>query len=205
MSDFFSNVIQGAQNLSWAEIGATVFGLIYILLVVKENVWCWFWGILSSALLAWVTFHSNGYYIDAILNVFYVIMGFVGIYQWKFGGKGKDELPVTQLTVNQHVMIIVTVVVITFLFGYLFEEYTSAHQAYLDTFTTAFAIFATFMTIQKKLGNWIYWIVVDLLYVYMYALGGTYLLMILYIVYSVIAVKGYLNWRKLVVREYQVS
>jgi len=205
MSDFFSNVVQGAQNLSWAEMGATIFGLIYIVLVVKENPWCWFWGILSSALLAWVTYTSNGYYIDAVLNIFYVVMGFLGIYQWRFGGRNKDELPVTQLTVNQHVMIIIVGIGLTVLFGYLFKEYTSAERTYLDAFTTAFAIFATFMTIQKKLGNWIYWIVVDLLYVYMYALGGTYLLMLLYIIYCFIAIKGYLDWRKLVVREYHVT
>lgn len=205
MSDFYSNVIQGAQNLHWAEIWATIFGLIYIVLAIKENVWCWFWGILSCGLWAWATYNLYSYYIDAILNVFYVLMGFIGIYQWKFGSRDKDELPVTQMAVSQHVIIVVAGVVFTFLLGFLFEKYTPAQKTYLDAFTTAFAIFATFMTIQKKIGSWIYWIIVDAIYVYMYWAVGAYLFMLLFIVNTILAIKGYLDWRKLVVREYQIS
>lgn len=205
MSDFYSIVIQEAQRLHWAEIGAVVFGLLYIVLAIKGNVWCWFWGILSCGLWAWVTYSLYSYYIDAILNVFYILMGFVGIYQWKFGSTDKDDLPVTQMTVNQHMIIIAAGVIFTFLLGFLFEEYTSAQKTYLDAFTTAFAIFATFMTIQKKLGSWIYWIIVDAIYVYMYWVVGAYLFMLLFIINTILAVKGYLNWRKLVVREYQLS
>ena len=205
MSDFYSNVIQGAQNLHWAEIWATIFGLIYIVLAIKENVWCWFWGILSCGLWAWATYNLYDYYIDAILNIFYVVMGFVGIYQWKFGSAEKTPLHVTELSGNQHIMIISAGVIMTFLLGYLFDEYTPAQKTYLDAFTTAFAIFATFMTIQKKIGSWIYWIVVDMIYVYMYWAVGAYLFMLLFIVNTILAVKGYLNWRKLVVREYHLS
>jgi len=205
MSDFFSSVIQAAQNLHLAEILATLFGLIYIVLAIKENVWCWFWGILSCGLWAWATYNLYDYYIDAILNVFYVVMGFVGIYQWKFGSTEKKQLYVTQLTVNQHIMIVVAGVALTFLLGYLFEKYTPAQKTYLDAFTTAFAIFATFMTIQKKIGNWIYWIIVDMIYVYMYWAVGAYLFMLLFIVNTVLAVKGYLNWRKLVVRDIRLT
>jgi nicotinamide mononucleotide transporter len=205
MSDFYSNVIQAAQNLHWAEVLATIFGFIYIILAVKENVWCWFWGILSCGLWAWATYTLYDYYIDAILNVFYVVMGFVGIYQWRFGSTGKKQLHVTQLSANQHIMIIVAGVALTFLLGYLFEKYTPAQKTYLDAFTTAFAIFATFMTIQKKIGNWIYWIIVDIIYVYMYWAVGAYLFMLLFIFNTILAVKGYLDWRKLVVREYHLS
>ncbi|MFK8008215.1 MAG: nicotinamide riboside transporter PnuC [Saprospiraceae bacterium] len=205
MSDFYSNVIQGAQNLHWAEILATIFGFIYIILAIKENVWCWFWGILSCGLWAWATYNLYDYYFDAVLNVFYVVMGFVGIYQWKFGGRDEDELPVTQMTVNQHVIVVLVGLICTFLLGFLLDKYTLAQKTYLDAFTTAFAIFATFMTIQKKIGNWIYWIIVDMIYVYMYWAVGAYLFMLLFIVNTVLAVKGYLNWRKLVVRDIRLT
>lgn len=205
MSDFYSNVIQEAQKLHWTEIGAVVFGLVYIVLAIKENVWCWFWGILSCGLWAWATYNLNDLYIDAVLNVFYVVMGFVGIYQWKFGSTEKKQLHVTQLSANQHIMIVVAGVALTFLLGYIFDKYTPAQKTYLDAFTTAFAIFATFMTIQKKIGSWIYWIIVDMIYIYIYWAVGAYLFMLLFIVNTVLAVKGYLDWRKLVVREYHLS
>jgi len=196
MADFISNILTAAQALHWTEIWAVIFGLIYIYLVVKENVWCWFWGILSCGLWAWATYALYGYYVDAVLNVFYVVMGFVGIYQWKFGSKSKAELPITQLTRQQNMFIILAGIILTFVFGYIFEKYTPARATYLDSFTTAFAIFATLMTIQKKIDNWIYWIVVDVLYLYLYWSGGAYLFMLLYVVYCVIAIRGYFEWRK---------
>ncbi len=195
MENIYNNILSAAQMMHWTEIWAVIFGLIYIYLVVQENVWCWFWGILSCTLWAWSTYALYNLYVDAILNIFYVVMGFVGIYQWKFGSKGKDELPITQMSVNQHVIVVVAGIVLTFVFGFIFEKFTAAEKTYLDSFTTAFAIFATFMTIQKKLENWIYWIVVDLLYIYMYWMTGAFLFMLLYVVYCVIAVRGYLKWR----------
>ena len=130
------------------------------------------------------------------MNIFYVLMGFLGIYQWKFGGKEKKDLPITQLSVNQNVMIIVGGLVLTFIFGFIFEEFTEAEKTYLDSFTTAFAIFATFMTIQKKLDNWIYWIIVDVLYVYIYGMQGAVLFMALYFIYCIIAIRGFFEWRR---------
>jgi len=205
MSDFFSNVIYDGQSLHKAEILATIFGFIYIILAIKQNVWCWFWGILSCGLWAWVTYNLYNFYIDAILNIFYVVMGFLGIYQWKFGSKEKQQLHVTQLNINQHIMIIAIGLGLTILLGYFFDKYTPAHKTYLDAFTTAFAISATFMTIQKKIGNWIYWIVVDLIYIYMYWAVGAYLFMLLFIFNTILAVKGYLIWRKIVVRDIKLT
>lgn len=199
MSDFFSSLPEAIQNLHWTESLAVIFGLFYIVLAIRENIWCWFWGILSCGLWAWATYNLYGYYVDAILNVFYVVMGFIGIYQWSFVNKEKDRLHVTQMSVNQHVIAIVVGVACTFLFGYLFQEYTPAKATYLDSFTTAFAIFATFMTIQKKLESWIYWIIVDVLYVYMYWAVGAHLFMLLFVVNCVLAIKGFLDWRKLVI------
>ncbi len=196
MEDFFSNILVAIQSLHWTEVGAVIFGLIYIFLVVKENVWGWFWGILSCGLWAWATYALYNLYVDAILNIFYVIMGFAGIYQWKFGSKNKGEIPITQMTVNQHVIVMIAGLLLTFVIGFIFEKFTEADKTYLDSLTTSFAIFATFMTIQKKIENWLYWIVVDLLYIYIYWITGAFLFMLLYVVYCVIAVKGYFSWKK---------
>jgi len=196
MEEIYNNILVAAQAMDWTEVWAVIFGLIYIYLAVQENVWCWFWGILSCALWAWSTYALYDLYVDAILNIFYVVMGFVGIYQWKFGSNEKEELKVTQMTVNQNFMVVLTGVVLTFILGYVFEKFTVADKTYLDSFTTSFAIFATFMTIQKKVDNWIYWIVIDLLYIYMYWTVGAFLFMLLYVVYGVIAVRGFLEWRR---------
>lgn len=196
MADFFSNISEALQGLHWTEVGAVIFGSIYIYLAVKKNIWCWFWGILSCTLWAWATYNIYAYYVDAVLNVFYIVMSFVGIYQWKFGSQTKEELPISRLTIKENTLIILGGIILTLIFGYLFEKYTPARATYLDSFTTAFAIFATFMTIQKKIDNWIYWIVIDVLYVYLYWTGGALLFMMLYMIYAVMAVKGFFEWKK---------
>ncbi|MEM6964335.1 MAG: nicotinamide riboside transporter PnuC [Bacteroidota bacterium] len=203
MSDIISNLIESAEALHWTEVWAVIFGTVYIILVLRENIWCWFFGILSCSLWAWATYALYDLWIDGLLNIFYVIMGFVGIYQWKFGSKKKEALPITEMTVNQHVTIVLAGILFTFLLGYIFAAFTTAQKTYLDAFTTSFAIFATFMTIQKKLENWIYWIVVDVLYVFMYWSTGAFLFMLLYLVYCGIAIRGYFDWKRLVVEESQ--
>ena len=82
------------------------------------------------------------------------------------------------------------------LVGYFFDEYTAAAATYLDAFTTVFSVIITFMVIQKKLENWLYWLVVDSVYVYLYASRGGYLFALLFLVYLVIVVMGWIRWRK---------
>ena len=82
-------IIEEGLKLHWVEWVATITALIYVFLAARENIWCWFWGILSCSLWAYASFVFYTLYFDAFLQVFYVLMGFIGIYQWKFGGKEK--------------------------------------------------------------------------------------------------------------------
>ena len=191
-----NTICQEAAQVGGLEWLATITALIYVVLAARESLWCWHFGIISCAIWAYITFSSYQLYLDAILNVFYVIMGFVGIYQWKFGAKNKEALAISQMTSTQHLQILTIGSLAALLFGYYFDEYTPAAATYLDAFTTMFAIVTTFLVIQKKLENWLYWIVIDTAYIYLYASRGAYLFMLVYAIYVVIAVVGYFRWRK---------
>lgn len=187
---------EALQQLHWSEIGAVVFGIIYVILAARESVWCWFWGILSTALWAYATFTLYNLYIDALLQVFYVCVSFFGIYQWMKGGKQNEELQISNLKLNQHIFLIGIGLALSFLIGYFFAEYTGAAATYLDALTTVFSIIATFMVVRKILENWIYWIIVDAIYVYLYWTRGSLLFTVLMITYTIIAVFGFLKWKK---------
>ena len=75
-------------------------------------------------------------------------------------------------------------------------NYTSADFAYLDTFTTVFAVFATYMLTKKVLENWLYWVVIDFISIYIYINKGFYLTAILFAIYTVLAFIAYTNWKK---------
>jgi nicotinamide mononucleotide transporter len=82
------------------------------------------------------------------------------------------------------------------LFGYFFDVYTPAAATYWDAFTTVFAVLATVMLAKRQLDNWVYWVVVDAIYVGLYYSRGAYLLALVMAVYTAMAVHGYWHWRR---------
>jgi len=171
-------------------------GLVYVVLAARESVWCWPWGILSCAAWAYGTFTLYDLWVDALLQLFYVGMGFWGLYAWLYGGSGKTELPITRMQPSEHVLLLLVGSVLALLFGWLFDTYTPAAASYLDAFTTVFAILTTLLVVRKKLENWIYWMVIDALYVYLYLSRGAVLWAILMSIYVLVAAMGWVTWRR---------
>ncbi len=178
-----------------SELLAVITGVIYVVLAARNNSWCWFWGIISAAFWTYAVGLIFGLYLDAFLQVFYIVMAVIGWWQWTKGTE-EEQLRITKLSRSEHLIILASGSVLALLFGYLFDEYTPAAATYLDAFTTIFSMAATFMVVQRKLENWLYWIVIDALYVYLYFTRGAYLFALLFVVYVVIAAIGYWRWKK---------
>jgi len=176
------------------ELVAVASGLVYILLAAKNDIRCWYFGIFSTALWTWVTVSVYSLYADGLLNFFYVIMGFVGWYQWKKGGKGGTELPVSQLTLFNLILILVAGTAISLAGGYYLSNYTEAMATYLDSTTTVFSIIATFLLIQRKIENWPLWIATNSACIYLYLSRDAYGFAGLFVVYTVLAVYGWRSW-----------
>ncbi|MEO1626188.1 MAG: nicotinamide riboside transporter PnuC [Bacteroidota bacterium] len=180
----------------WTEQGALLTGIIYVILAARESVWCWPWGIVSSSLWAYGTLVLYSLYADFGLQLFYVLMGCIGLYQWRFGSGGGRELAISRMSWRDHLQLVGLGVLLGLFFGYFFANYTQAAATYADAFTTSFSILATFLVIQKKLENWLYWIVTDLAYVALYVERGAKLYAALMILYTLIAIFGYEQWKK---------
>lgn len=179
-----------------AEIISTGTAIVYLILAAKENIWCWFFGIISCIFWAWAAYFLYNLQIDSLLQIFYIVISFWGLYQWKFGSEDKKRLPITRLTIQEHALVISSGLLLTGVVGWLYANYTTASATYIDAFTTVFSVIITFMVIQKKLENWLYWIVIDGVYVYLYWTRGGYLFSILFVAYIVIAFLGWLEWRQ---------
>ena len=189
--------LQSQTPLEWL---AVITGLIYVILAAKEKNICWIFGIISTACWGYASYFHYDLYVDALLQMFYVAMGFYGIYRWQFASTEFDDkknyLPISKMSTTQHLVIISGGLGLSAIVGYLFAAYTQAASTYLDSLTTVFSIAATWMTVQKKIENWIYWIAVNILYAYLYFSRDAVLFGYLMIIYTIIAVFGWINWKR---------
>ena len=178
------------------EIAAVFFGVLYVILAIKSNVWCWPAGMISAAL--YIVFDLQlKYYQDGILQAFYVL---AGVYGWVLWTKKKEEsaAPRTDLHSRTFKQMMPLLVAGLFLFpvaGYAFSKFGNAFS-YLDAFTTVFSFIATYFTAKKVLENWIMWVILDIVFVLQYFLKDAYLTSGLYLFLTLMAVYGYYEWRK---------
>lgn len=108
----------------------------------------------------------------------------------------KSELPIARLSKGLFIILILLVFALTIVSGYFLKNYADSSLPYLDAFTTSASIVATWMLARKMLENWLFWIVIDMVSMFMYIYKELYATAALFLVYTVIAYFGYLKWKK---------
>ena len=186
---FFNNL-----DFNWnvVECVAVFFSILYVILAAKESIWCWGAGAISVSFYIYICFFAQ-LYPETGLQVFYLFMAFYGYYHWN---KKEQSLQISEWSIGKHLLILVIGIILTFLMGFYFATYTNAKMPIVDSFTTVFSLFATYMVAKKILGNWLYWIVIDAVSVYLYFSRDLHLTSLLFMVYTIIAVFGYFSWIK---------
>jgi nicotinamide mononucleotide transporter len=182
----------------WVENLAVVTGLLYIWLSVKQNIGCWIFGILSSILYLYVFFVSK-IYADMALQLYYIAMAIYGWIHWARADANKaytKELQVSKLNMKQALVLLGITLVLWVVMAQVLTFYTDSPIPWIDAFTTAFSITATWMLARKILEHWIIWIVVDFISVGLYFYRGLYSSIFLFIIYTLLAYLGYIEWHK---------
>ena len=192
MGEILQIVTQLNFNWSITESVAVFFSILYVMLALKESIWCWGAALISVTLYIYICYNAQ-LYPETGLQVFYLLMAFYGYYQWN---KNDRNLKIQEWTTNKHLLILLLGAILTFLMGFYFSIYTNAAMPLVDSFTSVFSVFATYMVTKKVLGNWLYWIVIDIVSVYLYFSRDLHLTSLLFIVYTVIAIFGYFSWLK---------
>ncbi len=171
--------------------------ILYLFLAIKQNIWCWVAGFFSTFIYT-ILFFDALLLMDSFLNLYYLLMSIYGWYSWKYTNKliEKEKLEISKLSLKTNLSSILILTCLSIILGYIMDNYTQAQYAYLDTFTTIFAIFSTFLLAKKILENWLYWIVIDTVSIYIYINKGFYLTTILFIIYTILAFIAYINWKK---------
>ncbi len=185
------------QQLSPLEAAGVLFSVLYLVLAIRESLWCWPAAFLSSVLTIVVMFGAQ-LYSEAALNVFYAAMAIYGWYQWRHGGRksGASELPIGVWPLRTHALAIGGSVLLSAVIGSIMSRNTDAAFPYLDAFVTVSSVVTTYMVARKILENWIYWLVVDSLSMYLYWQRGLNLYVALFALYLVLVVIGLVRWHR---------
>ena len=180
--------------LSWSATDwlAVLSGLAYVWLAARGKRMCWVFGILSSSVIAWEDFLNLRLYSDGVLQIIYIIMGVWGWITW-----GKQELhhSIVSKSWGFHMALIALSMVLTMPVAGFFSIWTNAAFPVVDAWTTVISLIASWLTVRKILENWLYWIVADLIYIYLYFERGAPAFAILFVIYTVLAAYGWLSWR----------
>ena len=187
--------LEQARDYSVAELIAVIFAIAYLLLAVREHVYCWFAAMFSTAIYL-VIFFEVRLYMEAVLQVFYFAMAIYGYYQWTHGNNEIRSLAISTWTPSQHAMAIGVIVTAALLSAYVLSAFTDARLPLLDSLTTWGAVITTFMVAKKILENWIYWLVIDSLSIYLYLDRALYFTALLFAIYIVIIFFGWAAWLK---------
>lgn len=175
---------------------AVFFAVTYLLLAVKQDVKCWFAAIISSILYFFIMYKA-GLYMEAWLQVFYIIMAFYGIQQWTDTNNNQSKFIVRSWRWSTHLWVIAIIVILAIATGLLLEKFTNAALPFLDGLTTWGAIITTYMVAKRLLENWIYWFVIDTISIYLFLSRELFLTAILFCIYLVIIFFGYRSWVKI--------
>ena len=183
--------------MSALETIAVVLALAYVLLAMRQSRLCWV-AAFTSALLYLVIFAEVKLYMEAGLQIVYAAKSVVG---WIFWGKDKtaDTLPVTSRPWQFHTTALLGILIGTWVSGSLLSAYTDAARPFVDAGTTVSAVVCTWMVTRKILENWLYWIVINAVSVWLFTDRGLSLTSGLFALYIVLSVAGYLSWRRTLV------
>ena len=183
------------QGQSWLEVAGVISGLLCVYLAAKNVIWNWPLAIISVSIYIFIFYDSN-LFADMGLQVYFLAVNIYGWYFWSQKPSTANKTPVTLIKKREVIASAIAIIVFTCLLGWILFNHTTASYPYLDSFCTACSIVAQFFMARKVLQNWLLWVFVDIIYVGIYLFKGLHLTAVMYAIYIIIALIGYLDWKK---------
>lgn len=179
------------------ELVASVFGLLSVIFSMRNNIWVFPTGIISTAIFVYILL-KWGLLGDTMINVYYFIMSIYGWHVWTRRVDLLHVTPITHATKKEHwisVAIFLATGVFVFLIYEVFDKWES-WVSYVDILTTSIFFVGMWLMAKRKIENWIYWIIGDFITVPLYFYKGLTFSSILYLIFTVLAIYGYKAWKK---------
>jgi nicotinamide mononucleotide transporter len=195
MQSLVTMLQQQAATLSQLEVIAVVMALLYLILAIRQNIWCWFAAGISTAIYVYLFLEAK-LYMQSVLNGFYFAMAIYGWVVWRSGQSEEKQLPVVSWPLMTHVYAILLIAAVGLFNGYVLDTQTDSQHAYVDAIIAWGAIWATFLVARKVLENWWYWLVIDIASIFIYWSRDLQLTSVLFAVYVLMIPFGLVSWAR---------
>ena len=201
MSELYNFFLDSYSSYSHLDIVleflAFSFGIISVIYAKKENILVYPTGIICTVITVYILFKAQ-YLGDMMMNVYYSIMSVYGWWNWSRKDKDKYLIKISRFSKNDlrlTIFLFVLTICITYSV-YLFSLNEIGIPNYIDVFTSGLFFTAMWLMANKKLESWIFWIIADIITVPLYAYRGLGMLSLQYIIFTILAIQGYLEWKK---------
>lgn len=177
------------------QVVGTTLGLLYLWLEYRANIWLWIVGAIMP-MVHGVLYLQSGIYADAAMQLYYILAGLYGLMVWRRKPKEGATLPIRHTPKQWIPSLIAVYVVLHVVIYFILVEFTDSRVPIFDSMSTALSIVAMWMLSRKLVEQWLIWLVVDMISVGLYMYKGIPITSGLYTLYCILAIAGYLRWRK---------
>jgi nicotinamide mononucleotide transporter len=179
------------------ELLGAILGILYVVLSIRQNIFTWPTGLLTSVLYI-VVFYKSALYAAMSLQVYYVFISIYGWYFWLRGKNSNNKLQARVQKINKQFLLrigAVTLLIYGFIL-FILINFSDSDVPFMDSLTTSLSITATWMLARKYIEHWIIWIFVDIVSSGLYIYKNLWPTVVLFSVYTVMAFIGYVEWKK---------
>ena len=195
------DVFNAELILKFVEILGLITGVIYVIGAILEKKWCWYFGIIAVISYAISTYFYK-LYGEFVLQFFYLAISFYGLLQWNTKNTAiplKEKTLINELRIEfssiKSISTYIFIGAVLSYFIYLGLVYFKSSYPFWDAITSSFGIIATYLTVKKKIDNWILWIIIDAILSVVLYLKEMPFYSFLYLIYLIFAYIGFLKWK----------
>lgn len=198
MQQIFEQFIAGLKNTEWLEFIAVIFGIASVIFSRMENILVYPTGLVNTILYTYFNFFWWSLYAEGSLNFYYTIMSIYGWVLWAQHNKGTHQKKwmITRSSSREWTLAILFFITAWIILYIILKKYTDSNVPWGDSFASASAYTGMWLMARKKLENWIWWILTNIASIPLYFYKGAVFTSVQYIVFLVLAILGYIAWRK---------
>jgi nicotinamide mononucleotide transporter len=200
MIDFFLDAYKNTSTTQIVlEFIAFVLGIMSVWFAKKENILVYPTGLIATIITTYLLYIA-GYLGDMMINLYFSIMSIYGWWNWTRNNKGEDQLPITRTnTIEKIIGVVLFLITIIVVYGiYTYFDYEIKNDNYIDILASGIFFTGMWYMALKKIENWALWIIGDIIVVPLYAYRGLGMLALQYLIFTLLAIAAYIEWRKIV-------